>query len=125
MKKQNHKLVTENAIMVPADRGKTTVIIYSEDYSNKVHAFLTKNKFQTLKKNPNDKYQSLLLKTLQQSFLIITNKQIKHPMQKKPKLPTLKAQLKIHKPGNPIRPVINNMNAPSYKTAKHLVNKLN
>ena len=35
--------------------------------------------------------------------------------------PTLKAQLKLHKAGNPIRPVINNnRNAPSYKAAKKL-----
>jgi hypothetical protein len=97
----------------------------SDDYSNKVHAFLTEDKFQTLQKNTNDKYQKLLLKTLQQSNLVINKKQIKHLMQKNPKLPTLKAQLKIHKPGNPSRPVTNNMNAPSYNIAKHLVNKLN
>jgi hypothetical protein len=53
MKKLNHILVMENAIMVPADKGKTTVNIYLHDYSNKVHAFLTENKFQTLKKKPN------------------------------------------------------------------------
>jgi hypothetical protein len=109
MKKLNHKIVTENAVMVPVDKGKITVIIY--DYSNKVHAFLTENKFQTIQKNPAGKYQKLLLKTLQQSDLIINKKQIKHLMQKNPKPPTLKAQLKIHKTGNPIRQLINNMTA--------------
>jgi hypothetical protein len=51
-KKNYYKIVTENAIMVPADKGKTTVIIYSDNYSNKVHAFLTENKFKTLQKKP-------------------------------------------------------------------------
>jgi hypothetical protein len=51
MKKLNHKLVMENAILVPTDKGKTIVIIHLDDYSKKVHNFLTKNKFQTLKKN--------------------------------------------------------------------------
>lgn len=46
-------------------------------------------------------------------------------MQKKPQPPTFSVELKLHKPGNPIRPAINNMNAPSYKIAKHLLNKLN
>jgi hypothetical protein len=55
----------------------------------------------------------------------MNKKQIKHLMQKNPKPSTLKPQLKIHKPGNPTRPVINNMNVPSYKIAKHLINKLN
>ena len=46
-------------------------------------------------------------------------------MQKKPQIPTIKAQLKLHKPGNPIGPVVNNMSATSYKTSKHINNKLN
>ena len=37
----------------------------------------------------------------------------------------MKAQLKLHKPNIPIRPVINNVNAPTYKTAKHLAGILN
>jgi hypothetical protein len=45
-----------NPIMVPADKGKTTVTTYSDDYSNKVHVFLPENNFQTLQKTPNDKY---------------------------------------------------------------------
>jgi hypothetical protein len=38
--------------------------------------------------------------------------------------PRLNAWIKIHKPGNPIRPVINNKNAPMYKIAKNLNNIL-
>jgi hypothetical protein len=43
----------------------------------------------------------------------------------KPSTPTLKGQLKLHKPNIPIRPVINNMQAPSCKVTKHLVKILN
>ena len=46
-------------------------------------------------------------------------------LQKNPQAPTLKAQNKIHKLGDPIRPVINNMNDPAYKIFKHLVNEQN
>ena len=46
-------------------------------------------------------------------------------MQKKPQSHTLKAQHKLHKSGNPIRPVVNNMSAPSYKISKHINNTLN
>ena len=35
IKNLNHRLVTENAIIVKADKGKTTVIIYSDDYLKK------------------------------------------------------------------------------------------
>jgi len=39
----------------------------------------------------------------------------------KPLPPKLKAQLTLHKPDIPNRPVINNMNAPTYKVPKYLV----
>jgi hypothetical protein len=38
--------------------------------------------------------------------------------------PTLKPQLKLYKPNIPFRPVINNINAPTYKIAKQLVSIL-
>ena len=49
---------------------------------------------------------------------------IKIPNPKKPTSPTLKAQLILHKPNIPIRTVIKNMNAPTYKLAKHLIRML-
>jgi len=49
---------------------------------------------------------------------------MRHLIQKKPLPPSLNAQIKIHKPNNPIRLVVNNTNAPSYKIAKFVVNKL-
>ena len=36
----------------------------------------------------------------------------------------MNAQLKLHKPNIPIRPVVNNKNAPTYKTAKNLIDIL-
>jgi hypothetical protein len=44
------KLLTGNAMLVQADKGRTTVIIYKEHYTNKIHNFLTKNNVQLLKK---------------------------------------------------------------------------
>jgi len=38
--------------------------------------------------------------------------------------PKLNIHIKTHKDNKPIRPVINNTQAPSYKTAKHLNNNL-
>ena len=47
----NHKLVTENAMMVCRDKGKTIVIINSDEYSKKVHTFQTKQLSHTSKKS--------------------------------------------------------------------------
>jgi hypothetical protein len=38
--------------------------------------------------------------------------------------PTLTARLKIHKPNIPIRPVVNNINAPTYKVARFMAKSL-
>ena len=55
---------------------------------------------------------------------IIPKQRIKY-LTKPPSPPTLNAQLKLHKPGAPIRPVVNNRTAPSYKLAKKLNDILN
>jgi len=76
-------------------------------------------------KKPNWQIPKTIIENTTQCNLIINKKQIKHLMQKKPQPPTLKAQLKLHKPGNPIRPVVNNMSASLYIIAKHINKKLN
>jgi hypothetical protein len=102
MKKLNQKLATENAIITQADKGKTIVIINTEEYSNKIHTFLATNNFNTLTRDPTNKYQKLIIKTMQECKMIIDKRQIKYLMQKKPSPPTLKAQLKLHKIDIPI-----------------------
>ena len=91
----------------------------------KGQTFLKDNNFHLIQKDPTIKYQNLIQKTLQQCILLVNKKKITHLIQKKPLPPTLKAQLKLHKPDIPIRPVINNMNVPTYKVAKHIVKLLN
>ena len=98
-----------------ADKGKTIVIINTDEYTEKLYTFLTENNFRTLQNDPTNEDHKHLQKTLQQCNLIINKRQIKQITQTKPQPPTRKAQLKLHKPGNPIRPVINNTNAPTLK----------
>jgi hypothetical protein len=62
---------------------------------------------------------------MQEFNAIINKQQIKYLTQRKPLPPTLKAQLKLHKKDIPIRPVINNKTAPSYKLSKHLTKIIN
>ena len=52
--------------------------------------------------------------------MIVNKQHRKYLLEIKPKPPTLKVQLKIQKENEPIRPVINNVQTPSYKTAKFL-----
>jgi YHS domain-containing protein len=78
------KITKNNAIITQADKGKTTVIIYKQDYQGKVHAFLSDNNFHTLPSNPTKKYQTHMAKTLQQCNFILHEKQIRHLTQKPP-----------------------------------------
>jgi len=65
-----------------------------------------------------------IIHTLKYCNLIIPTRQLRHLIQKKPLPPSLNALIKIHKPDNPIRPVVKKTNAPTYKIANLLVNKL-
>jgi hypothetical protein len=51
------KLVTDNTIIVKADKRKTIVIINAEEYSKTVHMFITDNNFHMIQKDPTTKYQ--------------------------------------------------------------------
>ena len=73
-----------------------------------------------LSKDPTKTFHKKVIETIKQCQLIINKNQTKCLIQKKPQAPTLKAQIKLHKTGMPIRPVINNINGPTYKLAKFL-----
>jgi len=113
-------LTTENAIVTQANKEKTIVIIHSNEYSEKVNSFLLVNNFNTLTRDPTEKFQKSIHKAIQDCNLIVDKCQIKHLIQKKSAPPNLKAQLKLHEADIPIRPVINNRTAPAYKLAKYL-----
>jgi hypothetical protein len=108
-----------------ADKGKTTVIMYTQDYTNKVHTFLSENNFRMLPNNPTHKDHKAIYKILRKCDKIVDKKHIKYLTQKNPSPPTLSALLKLHKPNIPIRPVVNNRMAPAYKIARKLNTILN
>jgi hypothetical protein len=61
-KRHNHilnrikqKLMSHNAIITQADKVKTMVIIYQQDYNSKVHNFLIENDIKQTHKNPINK----------------------------------------------------------------------
>ena len=58
-------------MIVKADKGRTSMIIYTEDYNKKVNDFLKENNFQIISKDPKEKYNKLITKAVQQSDTII------------------------------------------------------
>jgi len=125
IKQIKQKIVTENAKLFQTDKGKTILAVQTDTYVYKERAFLAVSHFPNIYKDPTEKYQKLIHKTLQQYNKIIHKHKIKYLNQKKPSRPTLKVELKLHKLTITIRPVTNNMNAPTYKMAKQQVRLLN
>jgi hypothetical protein len=125
IKNLKNKLTSNNIILVQADKGRTIVVVDNSVYVEKVNNFLITNQFSTLLRDPTDKYQKKLQKILQQSNKVIEKQKIKYLLQNKPRPPTLNAQLQLHKPNIPIRPIVNHINAPTYKVAKFLTKILN
>jgi len=104
--------------LAQADKGKTSLVIYKKDYDQNIQNFITENEIHPKPKNPINKDCKIIRDSLQKSNVIFTKGQIRHLTQKKPIPPRLNARIKIHKPDNPIKPVINNKNAPTYKLTK-------
>jgi hypothetical protein len=80
-------------MIVKADKGKTTVITKTDEYTNKVHNFLTKNNFHKFPQDPTKQDHQGLLKIMRHGNLIIDKHHIRHLTQKDPKPPTLNAQI--------------------------------
>ena len=114
VKRAQQKLITENAIITQVDKGKTVVVINQKEYSEKVHSFITANNFNTVNKDPTIKFKKAVHKIMKECSSVIDKRQTKFLIQKKPSASVLKAQLKLHKTGIPICPVINNRTAPTY-----------
>jgi hypothetical protein len=62
--------MSHNAIIAQADKGKTVVIIYQQDYNSAVHNFLIENDIKQTHKNPvnKDENNTRSLKTMQSSI---------------------------------------------------------
>ena len=113
-------LWNNNLTITKADKSKVIVIINKNNLEEKVDNFIQENHIKQINKDPTDKYQKQIQQTIQKCDLLIDKQRQKHLMNIKPTAPKLNIYIKTHKENQPIRPVINNTQAPSYKIAKHL-----
>ena len=118
-------LEQNNLKIAKADKGRTVVIIHKDILKQKVETFIHDNHITQLQKDPTELFQKQIQQTLQICNTIIDKNQHKYLLQIKPTVPALKALIKILKDNETIRPVINNIQTPSYKLSKHLNKKLN
>jgi hypothetical protein len=118
------KLQQNKETIIEADKGNTLVVIYKQDFDEKVNNFIKDNNINELKMDPTQRMQKGTQNTIKQFKHKIDPTKRKYLIQMNPQAPSLKAKIKIHKPTTPIRPVINNIYAPTHKIAQYIHHRL-
>lgn len=114
------KLKDNNAVIVKADKGNTTVIMEKEIYHEKMLTFIqNNNKFTPLTKDPTVEFNKISNNAINKCKSLTNSMKYKLKMNN-PQAPTLRGLPKTHKTDIPMRPIVNYMNAPTYKVCKFL-----
>lgn len=117
-------LKEKDVFFVKADKGNSLVILDKSEYKDRMEQTIESSEFQQIKRNPLSKMvkaASNAIRKVHETFkvpkwrLSVSN----------PTVPKLYGLPKIHKEGNKMRPIVTNINAPTYNIAKWLVNKFN
>jgi hypothetical protein len=114
------KLTENNALISKADKGNSIVILYQNEYVNKVNNFIEANNIVKIDKDPTQKYSTIINKAINSSKALLSPDEIKNIKMMNPCAPSLRGLPKVHKPEMPIRPLVNFTTAPTYKVAKKL-----
>jgi delta 1-pyrroline-5-carboxylate dehydrogenase len=113
-------LQQNNLTFARTDKSKTMVIINKNTLKQKIYNFIQENHITCLNKDPTNLFQKQIQQAIQKCNTLIDKRTHKYLMNIKPIAPKLNAYIKTHKENEPIRPVVNNTQAPSYKIVKYL-----
>lgn len=115
-----NKLVEHDALITKSDKGSSIVILYKDEYINKVTEFFNNNSIELLHKDPTLDNAKLINRAISESTNLLTKNEIFSLKVTNPQAPILRGLPKIHKPSVPIRPLVNFMPSPAYRVAKKL-----
>jgi len=108
--------------ILPADKGNATVVLNTVDYKQKITSLLQVPSYRRLARDPTDSTERKTTLVLKKSTLTEdTCKQLRPAGCRPPRLCGLP---KVHKEGVPLRPIVNNIGAPSYQLSKYLAGLL-
>ena len=117
----------EFIIILPADKGKATVVMDKEDYESKVENMLKDEKvYEVLKKDPTAKYKKKLISILSRlrTEEKITESQCRWLYPTTENIPRMYCTPKIHKEGTPVRPIVDYTGSIGYNTSRALADIL-
>ena len=108
--------VDTSVLILPADKGRCTVILYREGYMGKCINHINNSPYQLLKKDPTAKIKAKTLKQLNvlRNNEFIDNKLYYYLRPTDSPMPAIYRLPKIDKPGVPIRPIISHSGSPVY-----------
>ena len=132
LKKKNHfnkekeiiqSLNMKGVFYTKADKGNTIVVLEKSDYILGMEDLLATDEYINIKCDPLKECVNEFNKTLEEIKLILNEKEKSMLKVSNPVTSRIYGLPKIHKPGNKFRPIVNNINSPTYFLAKHLVKK--
>ncbi|GJQ75525.1 hypothetical protein Trydic_g17611 [Trypoxylus dichotomus] len=94
----------QNLIVVRADKGNATVVMDRQDYNMKIQMLLDTDHYKKLSKDPTMKVEKQTRDAIKESSIPKEEQRRLLPSESRP--PRLYRLAKIHKPGNPLRPII-------------------
>uniref|UniRef100_A0A3P9IR28 Uncharacterized protein n=1 Tax=Oryzias latipes TaxID=8090 RepID=A0A3P9IR28_ORYLA len=113
--------------ILPADKGRTTVIMDTEQYEKQMDEMLQdRNTYEVLKRDPTEAKKRKLktiLKQLQEEKKI-DKQTYNHLIPTANIIPRIYGTPKIHKPGAPLRPIIDSMGSVTYNLSKFIADIL-
>ena len=114
-------------IILPADKGKATVVMQSEEYEQKLTDMLSDEKtYKELQSDPTARYKRELVAILSRlkKEEKIGHAQYHHLFPTAENVPRIYGTPKIHKPGNKVRPIVDYTGSIGYNTSRALADIL-
>ena len=114
------KKVKENELITTkADKGNTMVILKNNEYISKTEKFIKEGPYKEVTSDHTSKFQARIKKLMKERNFINEYKK-KSLIESNPSIPKFRSQVKLHKEGLPIRPIVSFINAPTYKISKEV-----
>ena len=101
------------------------VILPTHPYEAKLQDFLHNKDFHTITTDPTPTFQTQIRAAIRQSPTLIPKEQKWKYINMNPSAPSIKGLIKLHKPDQPIQPVVNWRNTPAYRLSKLFTDKIN
>ncbi|XP_046397983.1 uncharacterized protein LOC124164734 [Ischnura elegans] len=112
----------QDILILPADKGNATVLMKKEEYQKKISELLSDTIYRKLGKNPMAKAERETKAIIKKSS--IPSEEKRGLITSAPKPPRLYGLPKVHKEGVPLRPIVSQIDAPTYRLAKYLARTL-